>query len=271
MKQQYRDILIFMKALARDAGAIMMDFYGKNYGVYTKPDRSQVTDVDLAISKMVHKKIEARFPEIALFSEESENPPIDPTKQYFVIDELDGTSNFIDKLPGFSHLAAFYDGENGLVIGVGYFPLDDELIYAVKGRGVWLEKGGRTIEVATPASKPYHQLLYAHGFRYKGDKYLKLFRTLGVRGDHVVYYHGFRALEIAKGNFDVAISLVRSIPDWDLAAEKVILEELGFNHSYLDGSSVRFGEKPAKDNRGYLICPGEHRERLIKEIWEREV
>ncbi len=246
----------------------MRAHYLKDYRVYLKPDRSKVTDVDLAISELVQERCARHFPDIVLYSEESEKVSIDTSRPHFIIDELDGTSYYIDKLPGFSHQAAFFDGSRGLVIGLVYYPLDDILLYAVRGGGVVLETRGEQHPLTTPPSKSFDQLHLAHPARYRGDRYWNLFDFLGIGHSQVVMTTALRTLEFVRGQLDAAIFIKRHIPEWDWAGEKVIVEELGFNHSYLDGQPIHFGEKPRKDNPGYLICPPEHKEQLIEKAGE---
>ena len=92
-----QSILDFMRSMAWEAGNIMTEHYNGDYQIYTKPDRSKVTDVDLAISKIAQEQVARRFPDIGLHSEESPNKEIIKGKPYFIIDELDGTSYFIER------------------------------------------------------------------------------------------------------------------------------------------------------------------------------
>ncbi len=68
---------------------------------------------------------------------------------------------------------------------------------------------------------------------------------------------------------DVMLFLKSPIPFWDLSGEKVIVEELGFHHGYLNGDPVRFGEAPPSGNGGYLICPETISVPLRQLIWEK--
>ncbi len=266
MSLPWENELEFLKRQALDAGAIMRRHFKGEFKVYTKPDRSKVTDVDLEISEMVQERSRKAFPEVVLFSEESENPPIDVNRDHFIVDELDGTSYFIHKNKGFSHQAAFYKGGEGLKLGLVYFPVDDILLYGVRGYGAFYHHNGESRPLPAPdLDKPFGSLHYAHPARYRGEKYRDLVEALGGQQDQIVLTTALRTLQFAEGVLDVAIFLMRRIPEWDWAGEKVIVEELGYNHSYLDGSPIRFGEPPVQDNPGYLICPPRHREHLISE------
>lgn len=263
MNYSYNDLLEFLQRQAHAAGDLMRRYYRKDFRVYTKPDRSKVTDVDLAISDVVQEWTAREFPGIGLHSEESNPGPIEAGKDYFVIDELDGTSYFVDGVPGFSHQAAFFDAAAGqLMVGLVYYPLDDCMVYAIRGRGAWLKVNGEVRALLPPADRPFGDLRFAHPSRYSGTRYWDLFLNLGVEEGRVVMTTALRTLQFVQEQLDVAIFLKRRIPEWDWAGEKVILETLGFHHSYLDGRPIRFGEAPPAGNAGYLICPPSHRETL---------
>ncbi|MCB9266625.1 MAG: inositol monophosphatase family protein [Lewinellaceae bacterium] len=261
-----REILDFMKSTARQAGRIMMERIDGDYKVYTKPDHSRVTDVDLAISEKVQEAVGRHFPQVGLYSEESTNKTILPGRPYFIVDELDGTSHYIDNKTGFSHQAAYWEPGQGLLIGLIFYPWNDALLYAVKGQGAFLEQNGEARPLPLLPSKSFDELRYFHSARYHGEKYQKVFHKLGVDKGRVIRTDARRTLLMALGQLDVSLFLRPRINIWDLAGEKVILEELGFSHGYLDGSPVRFGNEPPRGNRGYLMCPSQWREKFLGEL-----
>lgn len=261
------DVLEFMKDTAWRAGELMMQHIGGGYQVYTKPDRSRVTDVDLAISKLLQERLPKALPGLHLYSEESPKQPIDRSKPYLIADELDGTSYYIDFKKGFSHQSAFYEPGEGLRIGLVHYPDLDTLIYAVKGQGAFMQKsGGRPEPIAPLAVKPYESLIYAHPLRYRGGLYRNLYTKLGASDAQILRTDATRTLLMAKGELDVNVFLMPKIPYWDICGEKVIVEALGYSHSYLNGREVEFGVAPPRPNLGYLICPAPLAEQFRSDI-----
>ncbi len=261
---QYQSQLDFLLAQAREAAGIMLRNFKGNFKVYIKPDGSKVTDVDLEISKVWQAARATHFPETGLYSEESPDKSILPGKDYFVVDELDGTSYFADGKPGFSHQSAYYTPDEGLVIGVLAYPLEKVLLYAVKGYGVFLQEEGREAEkLSSPPAREKEALYFGHPERYKGDKYYNLYERMHIPAHRILQTNALRTLQMAKHELDVNIFLMPKIEAWDWAGEKVIVEELGLNHSYLDGAPIRFGEAPRPGNPGYLLCPPAHKDWLV--------
>ena len=262
----HKEILDFMKSQAREAGQVMMKRLHGDYRVYTKPDRSRVTDVDLAISDQVQEAVARQFPQIGLYSEESPDKTILPGRPYFIVDELDGTSSYIDDKTGFSHQSAYYEPGKGLLIGLIYYPWNDALLYALKGEDAYLEQEGEARRLLPPPDKPFDQLTYFHSARFRGEKYIELFRKLGVSDKRIIRTDARRSLLMAQGELDVCLHLRARIAIWDMAGEKVIIEELGFSHCYFDGSLVRFGQEPPRGNQGYLKCPAKWKDKFLEEL-----
>jgi fructose-1,6-bisphosphatase/inositol monophosphatase family enzyme len=262
----YSAQLEFLLTRAQDAAAIMRRNYRGDFKVYIKPDGSKVTDVDLEISKMWQVALAREMPQIALYSEESDNKLIVPGLDYFIVDELDGTSYFVDGQPGFTHQSAFFSAEKGLMIGVIAYPLDDIILYAVRGEGVFISKQGSVELVVPTAAKTRESLIFGYPERYKGDKYSNLYDKMGVPPHRIIRTDARRTLQMVKGELDVNIFLLPRIEAWDWAGEKVIIECLGFNHSFLNGQPISFGQNPPAGNPGYLLCPKSHAD-WLSEPW----
>ena len=262
----YEEVLEFMKSQARQAGKVMMDRLHDDYQVYIKPDNSRVTDIDLAVSEQIQEAVATQFPDAGLYSEESDDKTILPGKPYFIVDELDGTSSYIDDKTGFSHHAAYFEPDKGIQIGLIYYPWNDALLYTTRGKGVFLEQNGGIRQLTPISPKPFDQLVYYHSSGYRGKKYTVLFRKMGVDKHRIIRTDTRRSLLMALGQLDVSLTLRPHVAIWDLASEKAIIEELGFSHCYLDGSPVRFGEAPPSENRGYLKCPANWKDEFLEKL-----
>ncbi len=218
--------LEFASTLAREAGKLLLDFFSPS-GSFTslKEDYSVVTEADLAADQLIAESINENFPGEALISEELQ-PEIGKTgAAVWVVDPLDGTTNFSLGLPiwGVS-IARLVDGWPE--IGVVYFPFLDELFIASKGTGAYLN--GRQIHAKPPepgnptsffsCCTRTHQH-YQVSIRYKT-------RILGSAC--------FSLCAVARGMAVVAFEATPKI--WDIAASWLIAIESGAHVATLDGS-----------------------------------
>lgn len=261
---KYQTILAFLKEQSIEAGKIMLNYKKKGFKIFTKPDDSKVTEADLAISQMIQHKIAANYPEIILYSEESEEKPFNKNSAYFIIDELDGTHYYIEGSPWYCHLAAYYEAGKGIMAGLIYYPEKDILLTAIRGEGVNYHKNGSIKNIRSIPLKPFKAMIFHHSERYKGRKYYDLLKSKGFPHKQVLPISTERHIAMIEGRMDAMINLKPYVAPWDWAAPQIILEETGFSYSYLDGEDLIFGQERGQDNRGYMICPIAYKSKMVK-------
>jgi myo-inositol-1(or 4)-monophosphatase len=213
------------KDLAYAAGKILREQLYSDFTIEYKGEIDLVTDADKAAEALLTKAITTAYPQHALLTEEGGKLG-NPDSQYlWVIDPLDGTTNFAHRLPYFSVSIALL--ENGRpIIGVVYNPIADEMFAAEQGYGAWLND--EPIKVSqTPTLK---QSLLCTGFPYDMsvpnnnlDKYANL-----VKETQGVLRLGSAALDlcyVACGRLDGFWEM--HLKPWDMAAGALIAQEAG--------------------------------------------
>jgi len=226
--------LEFTTQLAQETGDLLISYY-RHSGIQAqlKTDRTVVTEADLAADQHLHTRISQTFPGDAILSEEAGTtyPPNKPV--VWIIDPLDGTTNFS---LGFHYwgvsIARLVNGYPDL--GVLYFPLLNELFTAIKGEGAYLN-GDRLI-VKPPIPQQYTSFfsccsranrLYNIDIKYKT-------RILGSAA--------YGLATVARGSALLAFEVTPKI--WDFSASWLITEEAGGLIAPLDG------------NQPYPLIPG---------------
>ena len=210
--------------IAREAGALIARYYERRIGYELKSEYDLVTEADRNAEKLIIERIASRFPSHSIVAEEGGGR--DGVSEYcWYVDPLDGTTNFAHGFPLFNVSIGLERG-GGMIAGVIYDPLRDEMFAAERGGGAWLNS--RRIHVSA-----VHQLkrsLVATGFpSYK--------RHMNV---NVHYYHqvamishgvrraGSPAADLAyvacgrlEGYWEIGLK------PWDMAAGGLIVEEAG--------------------------------------------
>jgi myo-inositol-1(or 4)-monophosphatase len=241
------DIGGFVEEVAREAGAALMKHYGKLTRVDKKGRRDLVTAADRDAEAVVLARIRAAFPSDAILSEESlPNQKMAP--RLWVVDPLDGTTNFVHRLPHFAVSLAFYDGGQP-VAGCVFNPLLDECYTARRGGGSFLNGE----KLACSRQTELKECLLTTGFHYKleqlQDNNLQHFIDLAleVRG---VRRLGSAALDLcytADGRYDGFWELHLSA--WDVAAGVLIAQEAGcLVTDFSGGSDWLFGGRVLATN-----------------------
>jgi myo-inositol-1(or 4)-monophosphatase len=217
--------------LARAAGQILRDGLGRA-AIEHKGPLELVTEFDRASEQYIVQRLAAAFPGDGLLAEEGSQRPGGPWR--WLIDPLDGTTNYAHGLPHFAvSIAGELDGE--LEFGVVYDPTRDEMFRAVRGGGAWLND--RRLAVSSAAHLETSLLVtgFPYDLRQNPDNNLDLFVHLARRSIAVRRF-GSAALDLAytaAGRFDGYWEL--RLAPWDLAAGIVLVREAGGVVSRVDG------------------------------------
>ncbi len=226
---------------AHSAGRILRKNFGKNLQVREKRDAGLVTNIDIAAEDAAIRILKRAFPEFGVLAEESGLESRDAPGRW-IIDPLDGTTNYIHGFPMFCvSLAAEWQGE--LVAGVIYHPILEETYVAVRGKGAFLNR--KRIHVSR--TRNLKDALLTTGFTYRKDEYLhremKPFERLSTIA-RAIRRPGSAALDMAytaRGVFDGFWE--QGLSPWDVAAGIVLIEEAGGRVTDFKGQKVRI-EKP---------------------------
>ncbi|MFP4360848.1 MAG: inositol monophosphatase family protein, partial [Alphaproteobacteria bacterium] len=215
-----------LTALVREVGALAREAHARRHAidVRDKGGADFVTEADLAVQARLYRELAARFRDDAFFGEESAEPAVDPARPTWVIDPIDGTSNFAHGRPGWCvSVALRHRGES--VLGAVYDPLQDELFSARRGAGAYLGDarlacrehgavaGAQLVFGLTRKAPPQATLAAVERLALEGAS----FRSYGV-GALMIAYVGAGRID---GFFEAAIFA------WDAAAATLIAEEAG--------------------------------------------
>lgn len=210
---------------AIEAGRILRWHFQRGLEIRHKGEIDLVTEADLASERAVLARIQSAFPEHAVLAEES-GEAARASPWLWVVDPLDGTTNFAHGFPVFSvSIALLYEGQR--VLGVVYDVMRDELFTARRGGGAFLN--GRPMRVSrTPRLA---EALLVTGFPYDRQESpfdnTREFITL-LKHCHGVLRVGSAALDLASvaaGRLDGYWEF--RLSPWDLAAGALLVEEAG--------------------------------------------
>ena len=236
-------MLNFAIETAREAGQILLEKFGRKINISKKGDINLVTEADLATEKHIIGKIRSHYPKHSILAEESGDAiVIDDSAWKWIIDPLDGTTNYAHGYPCFCvTLALEHNGE--IVVGVTYDPTRNELFAAEKGSGATLNN--KPIHVSE--TRELKDALLVTGFPYDArerENFARHFtgfthKSRGIRRD------GSAAIDmayVACGRFDGFWE--EGLHAWDVAAGVLLIEEAGGRVSYYDDSKFSIYQPP---------------------------
>jgi len=226
--------LDFAVTTAREAGAVLCDYYRTGVTVKYKGEIDLVTEADHASEALILKRIRSAYPDCAILSEES-GASANTSSAVWIADPLDGTTNFAHGLPIFSVTLALV--VNGVIeVGVTFNPIGGELYTAQRGQGACLN--GERLQVSSAAS--LDRALLVTGFPYdrrtNPDNNIRQFTDFSLRAQGVLRL-GSAALDlaaVAAGRLDGYWEF--KINPWDIAAGCLLVTEAGGRVTAPDGS-----------------------------------
>ena len=245
------------ESLARGAGAIVRRAYGQVSQVETKGVVDLVTETDRAAEAHIVAALRHRFPDHSIWAEESGRDAADADVRW-IIDPLDGTTNFAHRLPHFAVLIAVQARRNDryeTLAGVCYDPLRDECFVAEAGGGMRLNGVVTTVSTTTRLI----DAALATGFAYDrlhtlDDNHREFCRlNLVSRGVRRFGSAGLDFAYVACGRFDGFWE--RGLQPWDMAAGMLLVEEAGGRVTAYDGSPARLEEGRVVASNGPLHAP----------------
>jgi 3'(2'), 5'-bisphosphate nucleotidase len=255
--ETYDQELAVAKAVAREAGGVIMRFYAKpEIDVTTKPDKSPVTAADLEANAVITRALAAAFPEDAILTEETPDDRARLTKRrVWIIDPLDGTRDFVARTGDFCvHIGFAVDGE--AVMGVVYQPVVDALAYAVRCGGAFEERDGKTEKLQASKLSAPGQIRIGVSRLNLDEGLGKCLAAAGMVDRAVRLGASVKHIALARGELDAVLNLSPSEQEWDTCAPEVIMREAGCTVTNGDGVPFRYNQPDLFRPRGSAASNG---------------
>ncbi len=243
-------------ALIREAGQIIEDRSLASL-ITEKGEADYVTEVDLRVEKFIESKLKDLYPDIQFMGEEKSNRDLDFDGMFWVLDPVDGTTNLIHDYKQISiSLALVVKRE--IVLGFVFNPSTDEMFFAKKGHGAYLNNKKIHVSNVKSLSKslisvgtsPYQKELGEYNFKTILDIFMECqdIRRLGSAALDLAY----TACGRTEGFFEKRLKL------WDYAAGVLLVEEAGGRASDYNGNALGL-----KETSEILVSNGKVHDELI--------
>lgn len=227
------DLLFDAISFAREAGRIQLDKFRKgDLGAQAKINNSDiVTLVDKASEESIIGNIQSKYPTHSILSEEAGEHFKSNSDYEWVIDPLDGTTNYNAGLPIFSVSIAIKH-HNETLIGVVYAPYLNELFHAIKGEGAYLNGNKISVSQTTVLEKAVVGTGFPVDKMLTTDNNVDNFRTI-LPLTRAIRRLGSAAIDIsyvAAGIFDAFWEI--NLHEWDVQAALLIAKEAGAEYEF---------------------------------------
>jgi myo-inositol-1(or 4)-monophosphatase len=225
-EKEMKEYLAAAREAAQVAGSLILKNWQQVKEVEFKSALDLVTSVDRQSEECIVEVLEKRFPRHSILAEEGFNIQRSQSDYRWIVDPLDGTTNFVHTYPHFSVSIALEE-KGEIILGLVYDLLREESFEALQGKGAFLN--GNPIHTSTVTE--LDKALLATGFPYdrreKVDFYLPFFRAF-MTSSQGIRRNGSAALDlsyVACGRLDGFWEF--ALHPWDIAAGSLIVREAG--------------------------------------------
>ena len=228
--QNFSDHLKVALAAASKAAKISRSYFNGNFKISIKPDMTPVTQADIECEKAIRKIINESFPDHGFYGEEMGKDNAE-AEYLWLIDPIDGTKGFVRKYPFFSTQIALMRNKE-LILGVSNGTMMNELAWAEKAKGAWLN--GERLKISDIDDPEKAAVSTGNLKTMAQDKRWSALGRIVQKADRIRGYGDFYHYHLlASGKIEAVIESDVNI--LDIAALSVIVREAGGIFTDLNG------------------------------------
>ena len=227
------------------AGRVSIELRNRGLTKKIKSDNTPVSNGDIEVNKIITKKIKELTPHIPIISEEtSENKSINNLNDFWLIDPIDGTYDYINNLDEFTINA-------GLIIdkqpaaGLIYAPAKKRMFYSYGNTFAFELIDGKPVKLDKTNNFDKNKIKFVSYSNKIKPEIEKIHKELNVK-EYVRMKRSLKFCVIASGEFDGYVAEPRAY-EWDIAAGHAILKHSGGNVTDFEGNEIFYGKKDFKN------------------------
>ena len=228
-----------------DAGKISINLRKAGLTKKIKSDNTPVSNGDLEVNKIVSKKINKLTPSIPIISEESsDNKLTKDLKNFWLIDPIDGTYDYINNLDEFTINAGLILN-NQPVAGLIYAPAKERMFYSYGMGNAYEFTNGKEIKIDGSRNFDKDKIKFVSYSKKIKPEIQKIFDELNVK-EFTRMKSSLKFCVIATGEYDGYVAEPRAC-EWDIAAGHAILKHSGGSITDFENNEILYGKKDFKN------------------------
>ena len=227
------------------AGEVSINLRKKGLNKKIKPDNTPVTNGDIEVNKIIIKNIIELTPNIPVVSEEtSENKSENDLKNFWLVDPIDGTYDYINNLEEFTINAGLIINKKP-VAGLIYAPAKKRMFYSYGKNNAFEIVNGNPIKLECSKNFDKNNIKFVSYSNNIKPEIKEIHEKFKVK-KYVKMKSSLKFCVIAAGEFDGYVAEPRAC-EWDIAAGHAILEHAGGIVTDFDGKEILYGKKDFKN------------------------
>ena len=252
---------------AREAGNAILEIYQNDYEISAKNDNSPITDADLKSNEII-KKILAYTKHEILSEEDKDDLNRLSQETIWIVDPLDGTSDFIDKTGEFTVMIALIKNKKP-ILGVIGWPTEKIFFAAQKGSGAFRFSNNEWKKISVTQITEIPKCRTVGSRHHLSDKEKSFIKKLGI-DDFTSMGSSLKVGKISSGEAEAYITTTNKMKEWDSAASYCIITEAGGKMTDMLGNDITYNNENVYHQNGILVTNGLIHNKIVEEFKKLE-
>jgi 3'(2'), 5'-bisphosphate nucleotidase len=246
-----------------EAGNAILEIYQKDYKTSTKNDDSPITDADLKSNEVI-KNILSQTKHWILSEEDKDDLGRLSQETIWIIDPLDGTSDFIDKTGEFTVMISLIKNKKP-ILGVIGWPTEKTLFVAQKDSGAFKFSNEKWEKISVTKISEVSKCRTVGSRHHLSDKEKSFIKKLGIE-DFTSIGSSLKVGKISSGEAEAYITTTNKMKEWDSAASYCIISEAGGKMTDMLGNDITYNNKDVYHQNGILVTNGLVHNKIVEEF-----
>ena len=236
-----------------EAGKAVMKLYDYPISSTLKNDNEPVTEADIKSNEIIQKIISVF--DYPILSEESRDAASRfDSKKIWIIDPLDGTTDYIKKTGEFTIMISLVEG-NRPILGVIYWPIKDTLYLAQKDQGAFQSSSGNWSKLSVSNVSELTKCRVVGSRYHISVQEQNLLKHLNV-SQFTSKGSSLKVVDVSSGNADLYFTMTNKIKQWDTCASYCLITEAGGKMTDMFGNDLEYKAEKLNHENGLLVSNG---------------
>jgi len=251
---------------ALKASEVVLNIYNKDFSVSQKDDKEPITEADIQSNQIIQKCISSsRIPILSEESPDNKEKRMD-SKKIWIIDPLDGTTDFINKTGEFTIMISLVE-KNEPVMGVISHPTENKLYVSQKDQGAYGYYDGNWIKLEVSQTSIISQCRAVGSRFHQSDQEKNFLKTLDIlkftsRGSSL------KVLDISSAKAELYFTTTNKIKQWDTCASNILISEAGGKMTDMLGLSLEYNTNIVNHQNGILVTNNTIHQNIVQKYSE---
>ena len=247
----------------KEAGSAILEIYGEKYQTSTKNDNSPITEADVKSNEII-KSILSKTSYQILSEEDKDDKSRLSKDTIWIVDPLDGTSDFIDKTGEFTVMIALVKDQKP-ILGVIGWPTEETIFAAQKDNGAFRYSEGQWKKISVTEISELSKCRAVGSRHHLSDREKMFIEKLGIE-NFTSIGSSLKVGKISSGEAEAYITTTNKMKEWDSAASYCIIAEAGGKMTDMLGNDITYNNEIVNHQNGILVTNGLIHNKILEEF-----